>query len=82
MSSDYLKDSYESALRENHELRRENLALQAKVKEYELVCGALVEYMQPIHSTSGGLELKGFGYLRATHPLAVIFKRLVKASSE
>ncbi len=31
MSSDYLKDSYESALRENHELRRENLALQQKL---------------------------------------------------
>jgi hypothetical protein len=43
MSSDYLKDSYESALRENHELRRENLALQAQVAEWQAVGRDLVD---------------------------------------
>lgn len=61
----------------------ENLALAERVKELELVCGALIDYFQPQYSqVTGGLGLNGIGYKPESHPLYVIFTRIMKLLNE
>ncbi len=52
--SNPLQDALDTALRENHELRRENLALQAQVAEWQAVGRELVREFDFYHGTEQG----------------------------